>query len=67
MCVATSSAYFAACHLSPASALPILLLSCACDVLYLRTGSLGLPLLLHGAWNSYQLLGIGFLGKDSFV
>lgn len=66
MSVAASSVLFAALHLSPASFLPVLLLSAACDVLALRTASLAPPLALHAAWNLYQVALVA-LGKDSFV
>jgi membrane protease YdiL (CAAX protease family) len=65
-CVALSSTVFAAIHYAPGNLLPIFLLSGLCDTLYLRTSSLAAPLVLHAAWNAYQLVGI-CLGKDSFV
>lgn len=66
-CVALSSLNFAALHLSPANFLPLLVLSAACDCLYLRTHNLMPPLLLHCAWNSSQVLAIALLGKAEFV
>jgi membrane protease YdiL (CAAX protease family) len=65
--VALSATWFTALHLNPGNALPILLLAAASDVLYLRSASLGPPLMLHAAWNSSQLLAVALLGKDAFV
>lgn len=66
-CIAASSFNFAALHLSPHNFLPLLLLSAACDALYLRTHNLLLPMMLHCLWNTGQLLAIAFLGKLDFV
>lgn len=66
-CVAVSSGVFAALHYAPGNLLPVFALSALCDLLYLRTSTLAAPLLLHSAWNAYQLIGIAFLGKDTFV
>jgi membrane protease YdiL (CAAX protease family) len=64
---AASSLNFAALHLSPAAGPSLLLLSGCCDALYLRSHNLAAPLLLHGAWNAAQVLGVAFLGKQEFV
>lgn len=67
-CMAVSSLSFAALHLTPANALPILLLAPLGDALFLRSGGcLGPPLLLHAAWNASQLLAVAYLGKEMFV
>ncbi|KAG2437133.1 hypothetical protein HYH02_011389 [Chlamydomonas schloesseri] len=66
-CVAASSTLFAALHLGPGNLLPIAGLSAACDLLYLRTGSLAAPLLFHAGWNAYELAGILVLGREAFV
>ncbi|KAJ9533467.1 hypothetical protein QJQ45_026541 [Haematococcus lacustris] len=65
-CVAASSLGFAALHLTPSNALPLLLLAPAGDLLYLRSRSLGPSLMLHAAWNLGQLLAVA-LGKEAFV
>ncbi|GAX72954.1 hypothetical protein CEUSTIGMA_g409.t1 [Chlamydomonas eustigma] len=65
--IAASSTMFAALHLNLAAGLPIFFLSCACDILYLRSGSVGPALLLHAAWNAYQFLGVALFGKSAFV
>lgn len=66
-CVAASSGLFAALHLGPGNLLPIMLLSSACDVLYLRTASLAAPLAFHAGYNLYELAGVVLLHKESFV
>ncbi len=66
-CVLFSSLNFAALHLSPFNFAPLLLLSAACDALYLRTHNLLPPLALHCLWNAGQLLAVAFLGKQEFV
>lgn len=67
-CIALSALNFAALHLSPHNFLPLLVLGATCDCLYLRSGgNLLAPLLLHGLWNTSQVLQITLLHKDSFV
>jgi membrane protease YdiL (CAAX protease family) len=67
-CVGFSSLNFAVLHLSPHNLLPLLVLSSCCDCLYLRSGgNLLAPLLLHGLWNTSQVLQIALLHKDTFV
>jgi len=66
-CVAISSLGFAVLHLTPVNLLPILLLAPCGDLLFLRSASLAPPILLHAAWNGYQLLAIAVGGKDYFV
>lgn len=65
--IIVSSTLFAALHLSLANALPIFLLSCACDTLYLRSRTLAPPLLLHVMWNTYQFVAVTFFDKAAFV
>lgn len=67
-CVAVSALTFAALHLSPPNFAPLLVLGAACDLLFLRSGgNLAAPLLLHGAWNTSQVLAIALLHKEAFV
>lgn len=68
LCIAVSSCSFALLHLSPVHALPIFCVAVVGDTLFLRSGaSLGPSLLLHGLWNTSQLLAIAYLGKLDFV
>lgn len=67
-CVALSALNFAALHLSPHNFLPLLVLGATCDCLYLRSGgNLLTPLLLHGLWNTSQVLQVALLHKENFV
>lgn len=67
-CIGLSALNFAALHLSPVNFLPLLVLGATCDCLYLRSGgNLLAPLLLHGLWNTSQVLQIALLQKDTFV
>lgn len=67
-CVGLSALNFAALHLSPHNFLPLLVLGATYDCLYLRSGgNLLAPLLLHGLWNTSQVLQIALLQKDTFV
>lgn len=67
-CIGLSALNFAALHLSPVNFLPLLVLGATCDCLYLRSGgNLLAPLLLHGLWNTSQVLQIALLHKDTFV
>lgn len=67
-CIGLSAFNFAALHLSPHNFLPLLVLGATCDCLYLRSGgNLLAPLLLHGLWNTSQVLQIALLHKDTFV
>ena len=66
-CVIASSTLFSALHLGPGNLLPIFVLSAACDVLYLRSGTLAAPLLFHAGYNLYEFAGVVLLQKESFV
>ena len=66
--IGVSTAGFACLHLAPASLLPLLLLGGASDALFLCSGGSLLPsLLLHGAWNTAQVLGVALAGRETFV
>lgn len=67
-CIGLSALNFATLHLSPHNFLPLLVLGATCDCLYLRSGgNLLPPLLLHGLWNTAQVLQIALWQKDTFV
>lgn len=61
-----SSVGFAVLHLTPVNILPLLVLAPLGDYLFLRSASLGPPILLHAAWNAYQVIAV-VVGKDYFV
>ena len=62
--VVLSSTIFSSLHLSLSAGPSIFLVSSLCDLAALRSSSIGPSLMIHCLFNSYQFLGVVFLGKD---
>jgi membrane protease YdiL (CAAX protease family) len=63
--ILVSSATFSALHLSAGAFSLILVISCLCDTVSLRSSSLGPPLLIHCLFNAYEFVGV--LGGRDFI
>jgi uncharacterized protein len=61
--IATSSLIFATAHLSLSEVLPLTVLGSVLGFVYVRSGNLLAPMLLHSAWNSVTMMGLFLLGS----
>jgi uncharacterized protein len=61
--IATSGLIFATAHLSLSEVLPLTVLGSVLGFVYVRSGNLLAPMLLHSAWNSVTMMGLFLLGS----